>query len=223
MKKIFLIVFMFYSTLSKADLWGGDLPLLAEIVTNTYLTMMELERQSSFMEKELEGINDKIYRIKTISELVQPSSWDKWQDPQEAVKRLKLIYHTLPKEYHSAKADLLEEEISKSMALIGKINRETKSTFLSGKELERRGADSSPGVAQKLTASGVGTLISLEAQSQVAQSQMISLLAQMLSEVNEKETRNIVSHTSSFQGVSENLGQREFSFSELVLRKGWRK
>lgn len=223
MKKIFTICLVFFSNVSKGDIWGGDLPLLAEIVTNTYWTMIELERQSNYLDRELAGINDKIYRIKTISDIVQPSTWDKWKDPNEAVKRLKLIYHTLPKEYHSAKADMVEEEISKSMELIGKLNGETKSTFLSGKELERRGADSSPGVAQKLTASGVGTLISLEAQSQVAQSQMISLLAQILSQVNEKETRAVVSHTKSFQGFSENLGQREFSFSELVLSKGWKK
>lgn len=223
MKKLIIVCILFLSSISRGDFWGGDLPLLAEIVTNTYWTMIELERQSNYLDQELKGINDKIYRIKTISDIVQPSTWDKWKDPNEAVRRLKLIYHTLPKEYHSAKADALEEEISKSMELIGKLNQETKSTFLSGKELERRGADSSPGVAQKLTASGVGTLISLEAQSQVAQSQMISLLAQILSEVNEKETRAVVSHTKSFQGFSENLGGREFSFSELVLSKGWRK
>lgn len=223
MKKITLVFILFFSSVSKGDIWGGDLPLLAEIVFNTLHTMYELEKQSRYMKDELAGINDKIYRIKTISEIVQPSTWEKWQDPQETVKRLRQIYKILPKEYHSAKADLLDEEIAKSMELIGKLNRETKSTFQSGKELERRGADSSPGVAQKLTASGVGTLISLEAQSQVAQSQMISLLAQILSQVNEKETRQIISHTNSFKGFSENLGQREFSFSELVLRNRWTK
>ena len=86
--------------------------------------------------------------------------------------------------------------------------------------MERRGADASPGVAQKLTASGVGTLIALESQSQVIQSHITSLLAQMLAEGNERETRSVVTRGSSFKSFSANLSQKESQFSDVVLRKG---
>lgn len=201
---------------AKADLWGADLPLLAEIVFNTLHTMYELQKQSNYLNDELRGINDKIHRIKTIADVVQTSQWDKWKDPQEALRRLKLIYHTMPKEYRNEKADAIEDELSKAMNLIAKVSGEATTTFYSGKELERRGADASPGVASKLTASGVGTLIAQESQAQVIQSHILSMLTQMLAEGNEKESRLVVSKGTEFGSYSENLGNKKGWFSELV-------
>lgn len=205
---------------ARADLWGGDLPLLAKIVFNTLQTMYELRRQSEYMSDELAGIKDRIDRIRTISELVQPSTWDQWKNPQEALRRLQAIYQTMPKEYRSEKSDVIEAEITKAMNLIARISGEAQTTFKSGKELERRGADASPGVAQKLTASGVGTLVSLESQTLTLQSHITSLLTQMLADANERETRAVVSRGAGFSGVAKELTTQERTFSRVALAKG---
>lgn len=217
MKKLGIVFILSFSLNAKADLWGADLPLLAEIVFNTLHTMQELEKQSQHWNDELAGIKDKIDRIKTIADMVQPNSWDKWKDPKEALNRLKFIYRTVPKEYRSEKYDLIEDELSKAMNLVARVGPETSTNFKSGKELEYRGANASPGVAQKLTASGIGTLISIESQTQVIQSHITSLLAQMLADMNEKESRTVVTKGSSLKSSSENLSQSDFKFSELVL------
>lgn len=218
MKKYFILSLLLLSSYpAHADFWGGDLPLLAEIVTNTLNTLMELENQTSLMQDEMSGIKDKINRIRTISEVVQPSSWDKWRDPREALNRLKIVYQTLPKEYRSEKSDLIEDEISKAMNMVSRIVPEANTTFLSGKEMEQRGADASPGVAQKLAASGMGTLVSMEAQSQVIQSHITSLLAQMLAQANERESREVVSRGSSFLTFAGTLGDKDSRFSSHVI------
>jgi hypothetical protein len=221
LKKVILIALLTTAPLqrAKADLWGADLPLLAEIVFNTLHTMVELEKQSQHMQDELAGIQDRIDRIRTIADVVQPSEWDKWKDPVEALKRLRIVYHTIPKEYRSEKYDNIEHELSRAMNLVARVGPETATTFRSGKEMERKGADASPGVAQKLTASGVGTLIALESQTQVIQSHITSLLAQMLAEGNEKETRSVVTKGRSFKSFAVNLSQREFQFSQVVFSR----
>lgn len=217
MKKWLLIFLIALNPLqARADLFGGDLPLLAEIVINTLHTMQELQRQSSLLESELDGINDRINRIRTIAEIVKPEDWGQWKDPREALRRIQKIYRTLPPEYRSEKSDLIEQEISRAMSTIGMLSPEAQTTFQSGKEMEQRGANASPGVAQKLTASGVGTLISIEAQSQILQSHMVGLLAQLLAQANEKETRSIVSHGQALNGVSQNVGNKEDRFSFLA-------
>lgn len=219
MKKIiFVLIVSLSSFQAKADFWGADLPLLAEIVFNTLHTMVELEKQSNQIHEELDGIKDKINRIRTISEMVQPSSWEKWKDPKEALNRLRVIYYNIPKEYRSEKYDQIEQEISRAMNLVSRIAPEVATTFNSGKEMERRGADASPGVAQKLTASGTGTLIALEAQSQAIQSHITSLLAQMLAQGNEREVRAVASSGDSFRSFANNLGRSGSQFSEIVLR-----
>ena len=202
---------------ARADFWGGDLPLLAQIVTNTLQTLYELKKQSGLLEDSMDGIKDRIDRVQTIAMVVQPSSWDQWRDPHEALRRLKLIYRTVPPEYRSEKSDAIEEELSKAMNMVSRLVPEADTTFRSGKELERRGADASPGVAAKLTASGVGTLVAMEAQSQVIQSHITSLLAQMLANGNEQESRAVVARGAGFSGVSANLGDNKGWFSNHVI------
>ncbi len=219
-KYIFVSLLLFNSIPAKADFWGGDLPLLAEIVTNTLHTLMELEQQTTLMQDEMAGIKDKIYRIQTISSVVQPSSWEKWRDPAEALRRLKLVYHTLPKEYRSEKSDAIEDEISKAMNMVSRVVPQAETTFRSGKELEQRGADASPGVAQKLAASGVGSLVAMEAQTQMIQSHITSLLAQMLAAANERESREVVSKGLSFQSFSWFLGSSDTRFSTQAFSLG---
>ena len=221
MKKFFVaFVLVFNFSTARADLFGGDLPLLAQIVTNTLYSMYELQKQSEMWDDQMRGVKDKIYRIETIKKVIQPSEWDKWKDPSEALRRIQLIYQTLPKEYRSEKSDMIEDELSRAMNLVSRVNLETKTTFESGKELENRGLNSSPAVAQKLTASGMGTMISQQAQSQVLQSHMVSLLTQMLAEGHEKETRFIVNKGLSYNNVSKSLNSKENKFSSIVLGFG---
>lgn len=218
MKKLYFMgLILLSSTQARADLWGGDLPLLAQIVINTLQTLNQLQTQTGLLKDEMAGINDRIYRIQTIADVVQPSSWEQWKNPQEAVRRLQLIYETLPKEYRSEKSDMIADELSKAMNMIARMQPEARSAFASGKEMERRGADASPGVAQKLTASGVGTLISLESQSQVIQSHVVSLLSQMLADANDRESRGIVAKGKSFSAISENLNDSDGLFSKHIL------
>jgi len=221
MKKI---ICLFLATLTiqpaRADLWGGDLPLLAQIVTNTLQTLYQLREQTRMMEDEMDGIKDRINRIQTIADVVQPSQWDKWKDPREAIDRLRIIYHTLPKEYRSPKADAIEAEIAQAMNAIARVGPGANSAFKSGKELERRGADASPGVAQKLSASGIGSLVTMESQSLILQSHITSLLTQMLAEANEQESRLVVSKGGTFTGVSQSLGSKDGRFSNHVFPMG---
>lgn len=215
-----LIALIWIPVPARADLFGGDLPLLAEIVMNTLQTLNELEAQTTLAKDQMKGIKDKITRMKTIADLVQPSSWNEWKSPEEAAKRLKKIYFTLPKEYRSEKAEAMEAELSNAMAEIGKLSTEAKDAFLSGKELESKGADASPGVAQKLTASGTGTLVAMAAQQQVLTSHITSLLVQMLAQKNEEDAREMVSNGSTLKGISKSLSQETQPFSKRATAIG---
>jgi len=201
----------------RADLWGGDIPLLIKIVANTLQTLYQLKRQTQIMKDQMAGIHDKINRIRTIERLIHPSGWEAWKDPNTAIRRLREINYTIPPEYRTTKSQVFELEMTRAMELAAQMTEEAKDTFRSGKQLERRGADASPGVAQKLTASGVGTLVSLQAQSQVAQSQMVSLLTQMLAEGAEKESRKLVSAGKNFKDLSGSLQGDEKKLSTLVV------
>ena len=217
---VILLLFLLETQSAHADFWGGDLPLLAQIVTNTLNTLMEMRRQTELLNEEMRGIKDKIDRVQTIAEVIQPSTWEEWKDPEEALRRLRLVYHTLPKEYRSEKADLIEDELSRAMNLVSRLRPEAERSFASGKELEQRGADASPGVAQKLTASGIGTLVAQESQTQVILSHITSLLVQSVADANDRESRRVVAAAQNYSGLSNNLRNGDSRFSTKIFLFG---
>lgn len=217
MKKVLVLgMLMLIPATSRADLWGGDLPLLTEIVFNTLHTMYELQQQTGMMNDEMAGIKDRIDRVQTISQLVDPASWDRWRDPGEALNRLQQIYRVMPKEYRNDKYAEVDTELADAMNLTARVHPESDSAFRSGKELERRGADASPGVAQKLSASGTGSLVAVQAQSLSMQSHIVKMMAQMMAEGNERETRMVVTRGSSFRCLADRLDNK---FSSIVFAR----
>ncbi len=186
---------------AKADLWGGDLPLLAQIVTNTLQTYYQLRQQTMLLQEELRGIRDTIHRFETIKNIIQPDNLEAWKDPREATRRLQRIYYNLPPEFRTEKSDEIERQISQAMSVAGLIVDQASPAFKSGKQMEKDGLKVGPAVANKMTASGVGTLITLESQNQVAQATIISLLSQMIAEEGSKQASKIKSQSQEFKSV----------------------
>ncbi len=191
---------------ARADLWGADLPLLVEIVANTLQTYFQLKEQTELMREEYRGIKDKINRLETIKDIIQPDNLEAWKDPRVAVKRLQDIYYTLPPEFRTGKSDEIERHISQAMSLAARISDEAKVAFKSGKQLERNALSVGPAVANKMTASGVGTLISLESQNQVAQATIISLLSNMVAENASRDASYLKSQIREFQKIEQGMG-----------------
>ncbi len=190
---------------ARADFWGGDIPLLIEIVSNTLSTLYELKDQSEMLRRELRGIDDKIYRLKTIQEIIAPNDLNAWKDPREALRRLQRIYYTMPPEFRTEKSDEVERRISQAMSVAGILVDSAKPAFSSGKQLEKEGLTVGPAVANKMTASGVGTLVALESQNQVAQATIISLLSQMIAENGSKEASRLNSQSREFKAMGSGL------------------
>jgi len=190
---------------ARADFWGGDIPLLIEIVANTLNTLNELRKQSSMLSKELRGIDDKINRLKSIQAIIAPNDLTAWKDPREALRRLQRIYYTMPPEFRTEKSDEVERRISQAMSVAGILADSAKPAFDSGKQLEKNGLEVGPAVANKMTASGVGTLVALQSQNQVAQATIISLLSQMIVENGSKEAARLNSQALEYKTLGSGL------------------
>lgn len=188
-----------------ADFFGGDLPLLAQIVTNTLNTLNELQNQSEMLRSELRGIDDKINRLKTLSDLLKTEDYSKWKDPREAARRLSTIYYMVPRELRTEKSDEIEREISRAMSLAAQLVAGAHAPFASGKQMEDEALRAGPAVANKMTASGVGTLVALQSQNQVAQATVISLLSQMVADGASREVARLKTQSQDMKTASGGL------------------
>lgn len=193
-------------SLSRADMFGGDIPLLIQIVSNTLGTLKQMQHQSSLLKSELRGIEDKIHRIEAIKDVLSPRNKEVWKNPIEAVLRLQAIYHLLPVEFKTQKSKEIEAKIADALVLAESLKRASQTSFDSGKQLEKKSLDSGPAVAQKLAASGIGTLVTLEAQNQIAQSTIIGLLSQIIAEGESKHAAQISNQAEQMRQVGSSLG-----------------
>ncbi len=196
---------VFVSRPARADFWGGDIPLLLQIITNTLNTLHELQHQSDLLKKELRGIDDKIHRIQAIKELLNPQDKERWKDPVDALKRLQTIYTLLPDQFKTQKSKEVEEQLAQALVLAEQLKRASAPAYESGRELEKKALDSGPAVSQKLAASGIGTLVTLEAQNQVAQGTIINLLSQMIAEGASKDASLASSQAKEMKQMSGGL------------------
>lgn len=205
------LIFIFLITLMVPKqahaFFGGvsNIPFLIEIVANTLNTLREIRGQTKIMRKEMEGIDDKIKRLEAIRDILQPDNMKDWKDPRIAARRLREIYINLPDEFKTKKSDEIERQLSEAIGLSAQLIEKASSIHKSGKEIEKMGLEKSPGVAQKLTASGIGTLITLESQNQVAQATIISLLSQMIAEEGSKEAARLKSQSEEFKSISKGM------------------
>jgi len=185
--------------------FGAEIPFLIEIVANTLYTLYEIREQTGLLQSELRGIDDKIFRLRAIQSLIAPNDLGNWKDPNEALMRLQKIYFTLPPEFRTQKSDEIEQRLSQAMSVASILVDTAKPAFESGKELENNALDVGPAVANKMTASGVGSLVTLQAQNQVAQAQIISLLSQMIAENGSREATRLKSQSKELKSMGKGL------------------
>lgn len=204
--KLGLLCSLLTPNLSHADMFGGDIPLLIQIVSNTLGTLKQMQHQSSLLKSELRGIEDKIHRIEAIKDVLSPRDKEVWRNPLEAARRLQAIYHLLPAEFKTRKSKEIEAKLADALVLAESLKRASQASFDSGKQLEKKSLDSGPAVAQKLAASGIGTLVTLEAQNQIAQSTIIGLLSQMIAEGESKHAAQISNQAEQMREVGSSLG-----------------
>lgn len=218
MKKFIPILFLLnlLSFNVRADMWGGDIPLLIQIVTNTLRTYSQLKNQTNLLKKELQGIDDVIRRFETIRDLTRPEELKSWKDPHIALNRLRSIYYTLPPQFRTQKSDEIERQIANAMSLASRMMDTADDAFRSGSQLEKDALKKGPAVANKMTASGVGTLVKLQSQQQVAQATIVSLMSQMIADSAAKEANQIQSRSLALEDNSKGLQ----GFSSKIILPG---
>ena len=196
MKKTFLIVMLFLAAprTAKADLWGGDLPLLAEIVFNTLqqlLTMKDMlengKDQLDLLKEINAGINDSLQMIHSSFPHIDPGIYHDWRDADSAIRELRRIYGEItPSKNESIEKDT-DQSIAEAVVLNNDIYKYTKEVDQIGEMIKAYSHEVSPGGAAKLTAQSLGVMLTVMNQSLRAQATSLKLQAQTLAVANKEQ------------------------------------
>lgn len=178
----------------RADLFGGDVVVLTQILVQAIMQVAKLKEiigtatdQLDLMRDINRGINDSLYLIRTIDPNIDPGIYKEWNTLKEALHELESIYGVAVFSPDAPIQKDLDRGIAEAVTFNNSYYRYTKTLDEIGEEIKTASHLVSPGGAQKLTAQSMGLMIQVLNQNLRAQATSLKLHAQELAVQNRKE------------------------------------
>lgn len=183
--KLSFILCLFLAPMSRADLFGGDVAVLTQILVNNIqqLTqLMEILKAGKRQVELMEDIKQEIFRtidtIQTISSLVDPGIYKDWATVEYAIRKLQHEYGiAVPSPNYQVQQDM-DRSIAEAITLNNNLYAYSNNVDKVGEQIKEASKSVSPGAAQKLTAHTQGIMLHVLNQGLRAQATLIKLQAQ---------------------------------------------
>lgn len=197
MKKVIAVIMAAVISISppaKADLFGGDVVVLAQILANAIKQLIELKNmvengqdQLDLMRNINKGINDSLRLAQTINPNIDPGLYKDWQNVGDALQKLQTIYGIVTDSPDARVYRDTDQQVAEAVNLNNDIYKYTSNIDELGEAIKDYSHDVSPGGAQKLTAQTLGVMLQVMNQSLRTQATGLKLQAQTMAVQNKKE------------------------------------
>lgn len=218
MKKIVLIFtcsFLLYAAPVKADLFGGDVAVLLQILSNAVQQLAQLKSIMDNGKDNLNlirdinrGINDSLNLIRTISPNTDPGLYKDWEKVSDALNKLETIYGISIESKDSRVQRDTDQTVAEAISLNNSVYKYTKQIDEIGELIKAQSHSVSPGGAAKLTAQSLGVMLNLQNEMLRTQATGLKLQAQSLALQNRKDkerTRQMVSNADELNHALSNV------------------
>lgn len=191
---ILVAVSLIVSKPARADMFGGDLIYLAQILANAIKQLTELQNmvnngkdQLNLLTEINRGINDSLRLAQTIDPNIDPGIYKDWQNVGDALSKLQAIYGVVTSSPESRVYSDTDQNVAEAVMLNNDIYKYTSDIDQLGEAIKDFSHDVSPGGAQKLTAQTLGVMLQVMNQSLRTQATGLKLQAQTMAVQNKKE------------------------------------
>lgn len=189
-----LALSIFVSHPAKADMFGGDLVYLAQILANAIKQLTELKNmvdtgkdQLNLLTEINRGINDSLRLARTIDPNIDAGIYKDWQNVGDALAKLQSIYGIVTSSPNSKVYSDTDQNVAEAVTLNNDIYKYTQNIDELGEVIKEFSHEVSPGGAQKLTAQTLGVMLQVMNQSLRTQATGLKLQAQTMAVQNKKE------------------------------------
>lgn len=191
---VFIAAALVASAPAKADMFGGDLIYLAQILANAIKQLTELKNmvdngkdQLNLLTEINRGINDSLRLAQTIDPNIDPGIYKDWKNVGDALIKLQSIYGIVTNSPDSKVFSDTDQNVAEAVTLNNDIYKYTQNIDELGEAIKDFSHDVSPGGAQKLTAQTLGVMLQVMNQSLRTQATGLKLQAQTMAVQNKKE------------------------------------
>lgn len=205
MKKVlslFLIVPLLFTSPVRADIFGGDVVILTQILANALQQLAQLRSILNNGKDNLDlirdinrGINDSLALIRTISPNTDPGLYKDWDKVQDSLRKLESVYGIVVDSQDATVQRDTDQSVAEAVTLNNSIYKYTKTIDEIGELIKLQSHSVSPGGAAKLTAQSLGVMLNLQNEMLRTQATGLKLQAQSLAIQNRKDkdrTRQVV-------------------------------
>ena len=149
MKKLISLVLTVSLTISqpaKADMFGGDLVFLAQILANAIKQYIELKNilengrdQLDLIRQINEGVNDSLRLARTINPNIDPGIYKDWQNASDALIKLQAIYGIVTNSPDSKVYSDTDQNVAEAVTLNNDIYKYTQNIDELGEVIKSNG------------------------------------------------------------------------------------
>ncbi len=224
MKKFFIsmsLCFMLFLNPSKtqADMFGGDLAILAQILIQAIQQLSQLKSLLSTGDETLdllkeinEGINDSLAMAKTLGVKIDPGIYGGLRQTSDALGMVENIFgRPVDSPLHTVQKNT-DETVAEAISFNNELFEYTKNLDKIGEEIKSYSHTVSPGGAAKLTAQSLGVLIHVMNQEVRGTGLGLKLQAQTLALQNKKEKDSTQQYLASGQALRAHMKDADLKF-----------
>lgn len=215
-KKLVTIIVCFTLVIprpAKADLWGGDVAVLIQILAQTIKQLYELQRIVSTGQDTLSlwrdinrGIRDGLRVIQIINPRFNPGLYGSLETSEQVQRAIEDLYGVIPQtsEYRLQQAQ--DRSVSESIAMNGTLFQYADSVDEETKRIIAHSQGVNPQGAAKLTNQSLAVLIGVTTQVLRTNSMMLKMMGQNMALSNRKEKLQAQQFKTQYEGITQALG-----------------
>lgn len=197
---------------SKADFWGGDIPLLIQIVANTLQQLAQLRAilgnghdTLDLLRNVNEGIKNAMDIMRTMNTTIQPGIFSQYRDPNDLLGAIQNLYGMIPKTQEARLQAAQDQSVTEAITLHNQAFDYAAQVDPEAERIKDYARGTSPAGSARLTAESLGVLIHVSDQILRTNAAMLKVLSENLALQNHHEKLNSAQFKAEYDGISKSL------------------
>jgi hypothetical protein len=193
-KMLFCACLILFGNSARADMFGGDVVVLTQILANAVQQLVQLKALLDTGQNSLDlmrdinrGINDSLNIIRTANPNSDPGIYKNWSQISEALRQVETIYGAVSNSKETTVQKDTDQQVAEAIRLNNSLYDYTREIDEIGETIKSQSHNVSPGGAAKLTTQTLGIMLHVQNASLRAQATSLKLQAQSIAIQNRKD------------------------------------
>ena len=224
---ILLIVFtVFPSRPARADFWGGDIPLLIQIVANTLQQLAQLRSilgngvdTLNYIQDINRGIKDALTLIRTQNSTLSPGVLSQLDNLEKVMGAVEKLYGVVPNTPEAPMQRTTDQSVAEAINLHNEAFKYAQAVDPEAERIKEYAKFVSPLGANRLTAQSMGVLINVMNQVLRTNAAMLKLQSEQLAMGNRRGKIESEQFKMQYEGLSRAFGELKPEYNLPSLNK----